>query len=208
MKVRAIMTPLSALTPLTRHQKAQEAFDTIEANGFLSLPVLDGQKFVGYLSKQYLYDAFHKSGQADFSLFLDQPVSNFIHETLEPVTADQLIEEAAEIFFKYKQRFVPVVDANGIFEGIVTQNALFGILTKIYGLKYSKVVILTDNFKGTLGRIAEIISKYDGNIMNVVALDTEVLGIQEISIRFDAPDVLKIVNKLQEKGFEVRDYYL
>lgn len=208
MKVRAILTPLSALTPLTLQESAKVAFKTIEENGFLSLPVVDGRKFAGYLSKQFLYDSFFASGQTDFNAFLDQPVENFIKQPVAPISADTLVEEAAEIFFKNKYRFIPVVNDQGDFEGIVTQNALFGILTKIYGLKHSKIVLLTDNFKGTLTRIAEVISKNDGNIMNIVALDTEVLGIQEISVRLEAPDVQKIVKKLQEKGFEVRDYYL
>lgn len=206
MKVRAILIPAQDLMLLKPTDTAAFAVDYIEKNGFLSLPVVDGKKFIGFLSKQYIYDSFFKDHQTDIIEFLKRPVSEFIYQEIEPISADYQVEEAAQIFFKEKIRFIPVVDAHNDFQGIVTQNVLFGILTKIYGLKNAKISILTDNFKGTLSRITEIISKYDGNITNVVLLDTEVMGIQEISIRLDATDVDKIVKKLQEKGFEVREY--
>lgn len=205
MKIRAIMTPVKKLTILKPTDTAKVAMELIENNGFLSLPVADGDTFVGFLSKQFIYDTYFAEKAADMEEFLSRPVSKFIHNQVEPVSIELLIEEAADIFFKNKVRFLPVVE-NGVFSGIVTQNALFGILTKVYGLEHSKISIITDDFKGILTRIADIIAKNGGNIRNVALLDTEVMGIQEISIRLEGDDIDKIVEKLTEKGFKVRDY--
>lgn len=205
MKIRAIMTPVKKLTILKPTDTAKVAMDLIENNGFLSLPVADGDTFVGFLSKQFIYDTYFAEKANDMEEFLNRPVSKFIHNQVEPVSTELLIEEAADIFFKNKVRFLPVVE-NGVFSGIVTQNALFGILTKVYGLEHSKISIITDDFKGILTRIADIIAKNGGNIRNVALLDTEVMGIQEISIRLEGDDIDKIVEKLTEKGFKVRDY--
>ncbi len=206
MRVRAIMTPVKELTVLKPSDSAKKAIELIEENGFLSLPVTENKKFIGFLSKQFIYDMFFKSDQTDLRGFLKKPVSDFIHNKVAPVTPDLLIEEAAEIFFKDKLRFIPVVGDGEEFLGIVTQNALFGILTKIYGLHDPKISILTDDFKGVLTKIAETISKNGGNITNIALLDTEVMGIQEISIRLEGADIDKIVKKLEEKGFKVREY--
>jgi acetoin utilization protein AcuB len=206
MKVRAIMVPAKDLTILKPTDTARDAIDLIDKNGFLSLPVADGKKFVGFLSKQFIYDTFFKEDHPDIDEFLSRPVISFIHNRVNPVTPDLLIEEAADIFFKNKVRFLPVVDGNDQFMGIVTQNALFGVLTKIYGLHRSKISIYTDDFKGVLSRISEIIYKNDGNIKNIALIDTEVMGLQEISIRIDGKDTDKIVRKLEEKGFKVREY--
>lgn len=205
MKIRAIMTPVKKLTILKPTDTAKVAMELIENNGFLSLPVADGDTFVGFLSKQFIYDTYFAEKANDMEEFLNRPVSKFIHNQVEPVSTELLIEEAADIFFKNKVRFLPVVE-NGVFSGIVTQNALFGILTKVYGLEHSKISIITDDFKGILTRIADIIAKNGGNIRNVALLDTEVMGIQEISIRLEGEDIDKIVEKLTEKGFKVRDY--
>ncbi len=206
MRVRAIMTPAKDLTVLHPTDTAKHAFKLIEDNGFLSLPVADDKKFIGFLSKQFIYDTFFAEKHDNFEMFLEKPVSDFIFNKVEPVTPDLFIEEAADIFFKNKMRFIPVLGDQSEFLGIVTQNALFGILTKIYGLHDPKISILTDDFKGVLTKIAETISKNDGNITNIALLDTEVMGIQEISIRLEGKDIDKIVKKLEEKGFKVREF--
>ncbi len=206
MRVRAIMTPANELTILRPNATAEEAIKLIEDNGFLSLPVAEGDCFLGFLSKQYVYDRYFEEKPEDVSTFMQRPVSDFVHHRVTPIDQSLLIEEAADLFFKNKIRFLPVIDDRDKFLGIVTQNALFGILTKIYGMKHAKISILTDDFKGILSRIAETIAKNDGNIKNIALLDTEVMGIQEISIRLEGDDIDRIVEKLEEKGFKVREY--
>ena len=200
------MTTANNLTVLNPSDTAKHAIQLIEDNGFLSLPVVENDTFVGFLSKQFIYDTFFKEEQTDIKSFLNRPVSHFIFDKIEAVTPDLFIEEAADIFFKNKMRFIPVVGNQNEFLGIVTQNTLFGILTKIYGLHDPKISILTDDFRGVLSKIADIISKNEGNITNIALLDTEVMGIQEISIRLEGNDIDKIVKKLEEKGFKIREF--
>lgn len=206
MKIRAIMVSANELTVLKPNDTAKDAIELIEKNGFLSLPVAENKKFIGFLSKQFIYDTFFTEDHPDIQEFLSRPVSSFIHNRVDPVKPDLFIEEAAEIFFKNKVRFLPVVNERDEFLGIVTQNALFGVLTKIYGMNNTKISIYTDDFKGVLSKIAEIISKNNGNISNIALIDTEVMGIQEISIRVKSDDPDRIVKKLEEKGFKVREY--
>ncbi|MDN5351786.1 MAG: acetoin utilization protein AcuB [Clostridiales bacterium] len=206
MRIKAIMTPISALEILSPDDTAAQAIERIDKNGFLSLPVASGKKFIGFLSKQFIYDTYFKTHEGDLETFLERPVSAFIHNRVEPISPDYFVEEAANIFFKNKVRFLPVVDEHDAFVGIVTQKSLFGILTRIYGLYDPKISILTDDFKGTLNKITEVISKNDGNITNIALLDTEVMGIQEISIRLEAANVERIVKKLEEKGFKIREF--
>lgn len=205
MRISAILTPAKNLTALSLTDTARDAVKLIEENGFLSLPVVDGTKFVGFLSKQYIYDIYFKENRPDFDAFMDRPVKDFIHNQVEVVSENILVEEAADIFFNNKVRFIPVVNDYGEFAGIVTQKALFGIITKIYGIHDPKISILTSDFKGTLAKISDIISKYGGNITNVVNTSADVMGLQEISIRLKAANIDEIVRKLDENGFKVRE---
>lgn len=205
MLVRSIVTPVQNLITVSSTDVVQKAFALIEENEFLSLPVVDDKTFVGFLSKQYIYDAYFKSGEKDFTEFLKKPVSDFIHEKIVTIDADFHVEEAADLFFNNKIRFLPVVDSLNQFVGIVTQKALFRIITKIYGLKDPKIVILMDDFKGKLAKMAELISKQGANIVNIANIDTEVMGLQEISIRVETEDLDKLVNKLSENGFNIKE---
>lgn len=205
MLVRSIVTPASELMTVGTTDSARKAFELIEANGFLSLPVVDDKKFVGFLSKQYIYDKFFEEKADNLESFLDKPVSDFINEKVETVSEDLSVEEAADLFFNNKIRFIPVTDTYENFVGIVTQKALFRIITKIYGLRDPKIVILMDDFKGLLAKLTETISKHGANIVNIANIDTEVMGLQEVSVRVECEDLDKLVEKLKEKGYKVKD---
>ncbi|GAU77976.1 CBS domain-containing protein [Fusibacter sp. 3D3] len=205
MRIRAIMTPVNKLLVLSTTDSAGKALKLIEENDFLSLPVAEERHFIGFLSKQFIYETYFKENQSDFEAFLKRPVKEFIHNRVECVKQDLLVEEAADIFFKNKVRFLPVVNELNEFIGILTQKSLFGVITKVYGLKDPKISIFTDDFKGTLAKISEIISKNGGNITNIALFDTEVMGIQEISVRIVGQDIHVIAKKLEDRGFKVRD---
>lgn len=205
MLVRSIVTPASELMTVSTKDLAKTAFQMIEENGFLSLPVVDEKKFVGFLSKQYIYDMFFASKAVSLEAFLEKPVSDFISEKVDTVSEDLSVEEAADLFFNNKIRFIPVNDSYGNFVGIVTQKSLFKIITKIYGLRDPKIVILMDDFKGLLAKLTETISKQGANIVNIANIDTEVMGLQEVSVRVECEDLDKLVEKLKEKGYKVKE---
>lgn len=205
MLVRSIVTPASELMTVSTKDLAKTAFEMIENNGFLSLPVVDEKKFVGFLSKQFIYDEFFASKTGDLEVFLEKPVGDFINEKVVTVSEDLSVEEAADIFFNNKIRFIPVVDSYDNFVGIITQKALFRIITKIYGLKDPKIVVLMDDFKGLLAKLTETISKNGANIVNIANIDTEVMGLQEVSVRVECDDLDKLVEKLKEKGYKIKE---
>lgn len=205
MLVRSIVTPANELMTVSTTDSAKTAFKMIEDNGFLSLPVVDDRKFIGFLSKQYIYDKFFEEKGESLETFLEKPVAEFISEKVETVNEDLSVEEAADLFFNNKIRFIPVIDSYNNFVGIVTQKALFRIITKIYGLKDPKIVILMDDFKGLLAKLTEAISKQGANIVNIANIDTEVMGLQEVSIRVECEDLDKLVEKLKEKGYKVKE---
>ena len=70
MLIRSLLTPVNKLTTLGLNDTVKSAIDIIEENGFLSLPVTDDDKFIGFLSKQYVYEKFFESGEKDFEAFL------------------------------------------------------------------------------------------------------------------------------------------
>ena len=157
MLIRPIILPANKLTTLSTKDTAQKAIQIIEENGFLSLPVVEEKKFLGFLSKQFIYDEFFKSGETDYNKFFQKTVAEFITTPLEAVRESTPVEKAAEIFFASKIRFLPVVDNDNNFLGILTQKALFDVIIKVFGLHDAKLVILASDFSGVIAKISEII---------------------------------------------------
>lgn len=206
MLIRPIILSANKLITLSPKDTAQKAIQLIQDNGFLSLPVAEGKKFVGFLSKQFIYDEFFKSGETDYNKFFQKTVAEFITTPLEAVKDSTPVEKAAEIFFKSKIRFLPVVDNNNDFLGILTQKALFDIIIKVFGLHDAKIVILSSDFSGVIAKISDIIYKSGANITNIVQMDTGVMEVKEILIRVECDNLEKLVEKLKNNGIKVREF--
>lgn len=206
MFVRSIMTPADELITIRSNQTLKEALELILEEGFLSLPVVDGETFVGYISKMYIYEKFIESGEKDFDTFLLEEVRYYAFMDMEPIGDSTYVEDAAEAFFRNRVVFIPVVDRRDRFQGIITQRSLFEVVVKVFGLKDAKITVFSQDFAGSLANILEIIQRHGSNITNIAQYDLGVMGTQEISIRVEDKDPQALVERLKSRGVKVREF--
>lgn len=206
MHIRPIIKPVEELSLVSVTDTIETALNIIEESGYLSLPVVQGDKFVGVLSRKFIYEVYFNENGGDKATFLTRKVSEFMRTKIEPIKENILIEEAAAIFLEEKLKFIPICDENDRFEGIVTPAVILARYRLIFGMKNPRLVIYTFDFKGKLAKILDLISKAGGSIKNIVQMDTEVMGLQEISLRVESKDIKKVIKSLQQAGFEVREY--
>ena len=204
MKVKTIMIPFPELKSVSVDNTLREALQIIEDNQLFSMPVVDGKKFIGVLSKRYVYETYFKEFEGTKEEFLDKKVIELMKTRLETISVEKPIEEAALMFINSKVRFIPVTNEKEELVGIVTQQAIFKQYQKIFGSKKETFVVVTYDFKGVLARISEIIARHGGNIKNIVQIDTETIGLQEIFITVEGKDFDKVVKALIKNGFDVR----
>ncbi len=207
MRVKVIMLPFKDLNCISLEDTLGKAMEILDAKNLLSMPVVEGQKFIGVLSKQHTYESFFKKYTCSREEFFSLKVSELMKDKMETVDKNIRIEEAAAMFIRSKVRFIPVTNEKGDLEGIITQQAVFKYYQKLFGEKHSCITILCHDYKGTLAKICEIIAKGDGNIKNIVGVDTEVMGIQEYFLRIDTDDQEsfdKIIKDLEKNKYDVR----
>lgn len=204
MKVKVIMIPFRDLKVISIHDTVGQALDLIDENHLLSLPVVDGRKFIGVLSKQHVYETFFKDFNGSKEEYRAQNVEVMMKTKITGISENMPIEEAAAMFIETKFRLIPVVDEKNELVGIVTQQAIFKEYQKLFGNSYDTFTICSYDYKGTLAKIAELIAKADGNIKNIVLINTEILGLQEIFFRVESKDFGNVIKMLQKKGFDVR----
>ncbi|GMQ57916.1 hypothetical protein AN1V17_23110 [Vallitalea sediminicola] len=208
MNIGTIIKKAEELNTISIDDTLGKGLKIIEENDLLSLPVVEGKKFIGILSRRYVYETYFKEDGGDKKEFLERKVEEFMKTKVPSVdNLNMLIEEAAAMFFaNNKLRFIPVVNENEELLGIITKKAILERFRFIYGMNEPRLVIYIYDFKGKLAKITDIIAKAGGNIKNIVQADTEVLGLQEISLRVKANDIRKIVKSLNSHGFEVREF--
>ncbi|KSV59912.1 HPP family protein [Acetivibrio ethanolgignens] len=205
MRVKVIMMPLKNVQCISLNQTIGEAMELIDEHKLLSMPVVDGKKFIGVLSKQHTYESFFKDYDCTKEEFLNHPVSEMMKSKVDTVSKDTRIEDAAAQFISSKVRFIPVTDEKENLEGIITQQAIFKEYQKLFGTKHNSITILCNDYKGVLSRMTDVIAKAGGNIKNLVQVDTEIMGLQEIHIRIEAEDFKEVVAALERNKFDIRD---
>lgn len=205
MRVKAIMIPIDKLTCIQVEESLKKAMEVIDENNLLSLPVIKEKQFIGVLSKQYTYEYFFKEYTKSREDFLNEPVAAMMKSKVDSVQENAQIEEAAALFISSKVRFVPVINEENEFVGIVTQQAVFKQYQGMFGEKHNSFVIYTYDYKGVGAKIMETISKAGGNIRNLIVSHPDVMDLVEIFIRIDAPDFEKVLKALKKQNFDVRD---
>ncbi len=204
MLVKTIMIHGKDLKCLSVNETIKDAIEHIDSCGLLSMPVVDGKKFVGILSKEFIYENYYKSSEQQREDYLKKLVGEFIITKIPTVSGNINIEDAADLFLNSNLRFIPVTKEDDTLLGIITHKALFRDYQKIFGLKLPKIIIYTYDIKGVLAKITDIVAKEDGNIKNIVQKDTEIMGTQEITLRIDCKDIKRIVKALNNNGIQVR----
>lgn len=205
MKVKVIMMPLKQIQCISLEDTIGHAMKVIDEYNLLSMPVVDGKKFIGVLSKQHTYETYFKDYDCTKEEFLQLKVKEMMKSKVPTISKEVRIEEAAAQFISSKVRFIPVTNEKGELEGIITQQAIFKQYQKLFGSKHNSLTILCHDYKGALAKIAEVIERANGNIKNIVQIDAEVMGLQEVYVRIEAQDFGKVVKLLEKNKFDVRN---
>ena len=96
------MMPFSKLACISVENTVEEAMKIIDEQGLLSLPVVDGQQFVGVLSKQFLFEEFFRNYTGTREEFAQRKVMEFMKTRIETIGENTRIEEAAAMFITSK----------------------------------------------------------------------------------------------------------
>ncbi len=203
MLVKNIMISVDKLTTVPMSFTVEETINLIDSKNLLSLPVVHGKKFIGVISKKYIFEEFFDRG-GDKEEFLKLPIADFMKTSIESVRRGDIVEVAVEMLREKNRQFIPVVSSKDEFVGIVTHKAVFKTMTDILGFGYTRMVITTHEMKGRLAKLSEIIYKHDANIISIIELNVAVMDLRQILLRVDAKDIKALTKEIEDNGFRVR----
>ena len=143
MNVAFYLTPKVNVAYVYDDFTLRQSIEKMRHYGYTSIPVIsrDG-KFKGVLSEGdilwYIIDTYHKSDEPDFKNIERKRISTVLNAAAKnpnkivptPVRITAQIDELVET--SLRQNFVPVIDDNDIFIGIVTRSA---IIKQLYDSK-------------------------------------------------------------------------
>lgn len=194
------------LTLLSKDDTIETAIAKMEEGNFLSLPVVEKDKYIGYVMKEAIFEKFYNSNTCDRESFNKNTIEEFIETKYNPLDPDDSIDDASFAIKKLNVPFVPVVDKDGEFLGIVTHKAIFSAFDDIFNLgKGREMIIYIFNIPGQLSRLMNVFRKEGVNVENMVVLDAKVMGILKVICRVEVESkdsFNELVDKVEKEGFK------
>lgn len=207
MFVKNLMLPKEKLVTITPKDNIQKALQLIEDNHFLSIPVVEGTKFYGSISKEKIYAYYYEKcpdRQCFLKDFLVEGVMRTDVPTINPV--DNL-ERAVHFLEVNNVAFLAVIDDDDQFVGIVTHHAIFEEFTGIFGIsKGKRLAIVAYDVPGQISKLTSIVTKENANILSLAVVDPKsMLDVKEIVMRVNTEDYPALIEKVKEAGFKVQE---
>lgn len=205
MFVTNLMLGKEKLITASPKDSVKKALDLIEKHKFLSIPVAEGDKFYGTISKERIYTFYFEKSLDKKSLLEDFLVENVMRKDVPTIDPMSQAEEAAHFLETRSTAFVAVVDNYGSFKGIVTHHAIFHEFTELFGLNYGhRIAVIAHDIPGQISKLSKIITENNGKIKCFVVSDPKsVTDVKEIVIRIESDNIDMIREKMKDAGFRI-----
>ncbi len=195
------------LIVLQKEESISDALDKIVKGDFLSLPVLDGENFVGILMKENIFRHYFEEGYTDKEKYLKETkVKDLCKTDVRTINENVFIENASYLLNEFRTPFLPVLDDKDNFKGILTHSSIFNAFSEIFGLnKGTRILINVYDIPGQIAKLTETIRKANVNIANFAVMDAKVMDVYKVVVRVDATEVDELIEKIEKAGFKVSE---
>lgn len=193
---------------ITSKEAITDAEALMREKNLKRVPVVDGEKIVGILTKSDIQKVSPTKGTS-LSVF---EVNYLLSKTTvgdamtkNPITieSDSLLEEAAVIMRQNRIGTLPVVEGSKLV-GIITESDIFDAFIDLLGFKDvgSRITVEANDVPGAMAEIAEIFKFFDANITHIAVYRGE--GTSDVVIRSNAVNTVELENKLEESGYKIK----
>ncbi|WP_133627435.1 CBS domain-containing protein [Fonticella tunisiensis] len=206
MLIRALMLPAGELVTVKPDDSIRTALERINQKNFLSIPVAEGKRFVGVISKERIYAEYFEKG-GDKEEYLDNTkVKDLLRSDIPVLEPIDEIEKAAYTLNLSGVPFIAVINSDGEFEGIITHKVIFKEFAEVIGIhKGKRLSVIAYDIPGQIAKLTEIINRYGGDIISLVVMDPKTkTEVKEIVIRLRTDNYIKIVDAVKNAGFRVQ----
>ena len=196
MKVARRM--VSTVITITPSATVNDALHLLQQNNIRHLPVVEKEKFIGFVSETDLRQVLLLPGGNDI---LIKAVMNKDPVTIGP---EDNLEEAARRINQHKIGCLPVLE-EGRLVGIVTVGDILAAFIELMGMLQasSRIDIVLGEDPEAFESVSRIIKKTGGDIISVGMSDAPGLDKKAYFFRLNKCDVDSIADSLRHNGYDV-----
>jgi len=204
MFVKNMMIPKHDCITVQEHETIKEVLEKLEKHQIDGMPVLQGNKYLGVVTRYNLYEKF---------FLLDKGKEEYVNSTLvkDILTHSEKFLLGAELFEKTLLDLkdfplLAVVDENRSFLGIVTRSDVLSTFESAFGVNRPGVRIAFSSVEteGRIARLSEIAHHFHVHIISLVTFDETDKLVRRIVMKIEKNDNIdKFTKKLEEHGFRI-----
>lgn len=208
MLVRHIMS--SPVQTAQADMPVLEAVQLMKEKGIERLPVVDGEKLVGVVTKDRVLRAAPSSAtslslhELNY-LYAKLTLREIMQKKVMTVSPDITVESAVRIAQESKVGCLPVVE-DGKVVGILTTNDFFYlILNPILGIGAggSRIIVRNCQSAHQMKTAIDCVAETNSTISNAAYLPSRRGGEKDLLIHIDEEDASKLIDCMKAKGLDV-----
>ncbi|WP_108671093.1 HPP family protein [Peribacillus acanthi] len=208
MFVKSIMIPNHNCYVISHEDTIDKALQKLEEYKIDGLPVLDGENYVGIVTRYGIYENFFKS-----ILTKEEYLKNTLAKEIATHTDNYLVgQELFENTLIELKDFplLAVVDDNKKFLGVVTRFDVLEQFQSAFGVHRPgvRIAFTSVETEGRLARLSEIAHQFHEHIISLVTFDDSDKLVRRIVMKIEkAPNIDKFTKKVEEAGFRILDIH-
>jgi acetoin utilization protein AcuB len=178
-------------------QTGRDAYHLLSDHHVKHLPVVDGTRLVGILSEEDIFNhkLYDSVSEYDFSML----------RTFS-VRANEHLFEIMRIMGENRLTVIPVVDNDGNYLGMVSQNMMLRSFstTTAFAMPGGILILEMNRRDYSLTTIARCVEEESAKILTSIVTSTPDSELIEVTLKINRDDVSRIVAGLERFGFTVK----
>ncbi len=185
---------------LSVNQTGRDAFHLLSDYHVKHLPVVDDGKLVGLLSEEDIFN--HK---------LYDPIGSYDLSQMRrfAVRENEHIFEVMRVMGEHRLTVIPVIDDEGNYVGLVSQNDLLRFFANTASFTESGAVLVLEMPRRdySLATITRIVEAEDVKVLNSFVTSAPDPEDVEVTLKLNRHDLGRVISSLERHGYEVKEIF-
>lgn len=181
-----------------------DALDRLEKLQIDGLSVLNGDKYVGVITRFNIYEGFFHSGKQKDDYLTSTIVSDVTSHGDKFLLGGELFEKTLLDLKDFP--LLAIVDDHITFQGVVTRSDVLSSFESAFGVNRPGVRIAFTSIEteGRIARLSEIAHQFHEHIISLVTFDETDKLVRRIVMKIEKKDnISRFTKKLEEHGFRI-----
>jgi len=202
--VKNIMIPKHESLTVQADESLKVALERLEDNQIDGLPVLDGNKYVGVITRYNIYAYYFTSNQTKESYLTSTKVKEVAAHQDKFLLGAELFEKTMLELKDFP--LLAVVNENREFLGIVTRSDVLSVFESAFGVNRPgvRIAFTSVETEGRIARLSEIAHHFHVHIISLVTFDENDKLVRRMVMKIEKNNHIdKFIAKLEEYGFRI-----